>query len=278
MTKVASSFSGSIPEYYDTHMGPAIFEPYAANLAQRLAGGIAGPVLETACGTGILTRRLRAHLEAGTRLVATDLSAAMLDYARTRLADLPGVEWREADAANLPFSSASFAAVVCQLGLMFVPDKAVAMREARRVLMPGGLYLFNVWDRLEENPHGMASSRVLKELFPGDPVADFAKVPYGFHDQDLIRALLDANGFGEVVIEKVNVEIRSPSANSIAIGAIRGTPRSLLIQERGVSLDSVIEAVTAELARVGGDHPFRVNSQAIVVAARPAKSGIGDGS
>ena len=133
MTDVASSFSGSIPEYYDTHMGPAIFEPYAADLAQRLAAGIAGPVLETACGTGILTRRLRAHLEAGTRLVATDLSAAMLDYARTRLADLPGVEWREADAAHLPFSSSSFAAVVCQLGLMFVPDKAAAMREARRV-------------------------------------------------------------------------------------------------------------------------------------------------
>ena len=153
MTDKSASFTGSIPEHYDTCSGPAMFERWAEDFVRRLPARIDGDVLETACGTGILTRRLRDRLAPGVRLVATDLNRAMLDYARRRLGEPPGVEWQTADAAALPFPDGSFGAVVCQLGIMFVPDKAAAMREARRVLVSGGLFAFLVWDRLELNPH-----------------------------------------------------------------------------------------------------------------------------
>src|SRR5437016_694402 len=140
-----SKFAGSIPEFYDRHLGPFLFEPWAAELARRLdpAGGDAPRVLELAAGTGILTRELRMRLPSAARIVATDLNDGMLDIARSRLADLSGIEYRQADATSLPFEAGSFDAVVCQFGVMFFPDKPAAMAEAFRALRPGGQLLFN---------------------------------------------------------------------------------------------------------------------------------------
>ena len=147
MADVRASFSGSIPEYYDRCLGPAWFDAYAADLARRLPAKPPGDVLEIACGTGLVTGRLRERLDSTVRLVATDLSKAMLDYARGKLSERRDIEWREADAVKLPFGNGEFGAVVCAFGFMFVPDKAKAMREARRVLGPGGLLFFNVSSR-----------------------------------------------------------------------------------------------------------------------------------
>jgi len=160
------TFSG--PQYYDDCVGPVWFDPFAADLVQRFPERPAGDVLEIACGTGLVTRRLRERLSPSVRLVATDLSKAMLDYARAKLDGAEGIEWREADALKLPFDDGAFAAVVCGFGIMFVPDRQAALREARRVLAPGGLLLFNVWDRIEENPHALANAEVVEALFPGD--------------------------------------------------------------------------------------------------------------
>src|SRR5215210_4122406 len=143
MAETNISFSGSIPQMYDRYLGPVLFEPYAVDLARRVAAHATGPVLEMACGTGIVTQQLRAHLAPEVEIVAIDLSQPMLDYAQTKLVTLKNVEWRQADIAALPFSDASFAAVVCQFGLMFVPDKQAAFREACRVLRKGGLFTFN---------------------------------------------------------------------------------------------------------------------------------------
>jgi SAM-dependent methyltransferase len=268
MTDRSTSFTGSIPEHYDTYSGPAIFERWAEAFARRLPARIDGDVLETACGTGILTRRLRDRLPPGVRLVATDLNGAMLEYARGRLGEPPGVEWQTADAVALPFSDGSFAAVVCQLGIMFVPDKAAAMREARRVLASGGLFAFLVWDRLDSNPHAQASGDAIAALVPNDPAASFVKVPYGFNDESLIRRLLADNGFADVRIERAQIEIVSPTARALAIGLVRGTPRGLMLEERGMSLDAVIDAVTAALVAVGGDNPYRSPGHALAVMAR----------
>jgi ubiquinone/menaquinone biosynthesis C-methylase UbiE len=270
MTDKSASFIGSIPEHYDTYSGPAIFERWAEDFVRRLPARIDGDVLETACGTGLLTRRLRDRLPPGLRLVATDLNGAMLEYARRRLGEPPGVEWQTADAVALPFPDGSFGAVVCQLGIMFVPDKAAAMREARRVLAPGGLFAFLVWDRLDSNPHAQASSDAIAALVPNDPVAAFAKVPYGFNDETLIRQLLAGSGFTDIRIERAEIEIVSPTARSLAIGTVRGTPRALMLEERGISIDAVIDVVAAALARVGGDNPYRSLGRALVVMARAA--------
>lgn len=268
MTDKSASFIGSIPEHYDAYCGPAIVERWAEDFARRLPARMDRDVLETACGTGVLTRRLRDRLAPGARLVATDLNGAMLEYARQRLGDPPGVEWQTADAVALPFPDGSFGAVVCQLGIMFVPDKAAAMREARRVLAPGGLFAFLVWDRLDANPHAQASGDAIAALLPNDPVTSFIKVPYGFNDEPLIRRLLADSGFTGILIDRAGIEIVSPTARSLATGIVRGTPRGLMLEERGISLEGVIDAVAAALARVGGDNPFRSPGRALVVTAR----------
>jgi ubiquinone/menaquinone biosynthesis C-methylase UbiE len=145
-------FAGTIPEHYDSGLGPVIFVPYADDLCARIAERVrSGRLLEIACGTGLLTSRLDAALPRAVEVTATDLNEGMLDYARSRVPPSDRLVWQVADAAALPFSAESFDALACQFGLMFVPDKATAFREARRVLRPHGLFFFNVWSRLDEN-------------------------------------------------------------------------------------------------------------------------------
>lgn len=266
MVDVKASFTGSIPEYYDTCLGPAWFDAFAADLAQRLAPKPPGDVLEIACGTGLVTRHVRERLDPTLRLVATDISKAMLDYAKVKLRECGGVEWREADAARLPFGDRAFGAIVCAFGVMFVPDKAAAFREARRVLKLGGTFLFNVWDRIEENPHAAATAKVLAELFPGDQEMVFT-APYEMYDQHLLKRLLSEAGFREVRFATKRLQVDGVSARTIAIGHLRGSPRSLLIEKRGVSLDKVIQLTTAAMAAVGGADPYRASVQAVVAEA-----------
>lgn len=267
MADLKASFSGSIPEYYDACLGPAWFDAFAADLVQRLAVESSTDVLEIACGTGIVTRRLRDRLNPTIRLVATDLSQAMLDYARSKLSDCKGIEWREADAVNLPFGDGEFGSVVCAFGVMFVPDKPAVFREVRRLLKEGGTFLFNVWDRIEENPHAAVNAEVVEGLFPGDAEIRF-RIPYEMHDPALLRKLLSDARFQEVRIEKQRFQVGRVSARTIAVGQIRGTPRSLLIEKRAVSLDDVVEKVTAALANTGGADPYRGTAQAVVAEAR----------
>jgi SAM-dependent methyltransferase len=267
MVDPRASFTGSVPQYYDGCLGPAWLDAFATDLARRLPAKPPGDVLEIACGTGLLTRRLRERLDPARRLVATDLSPAMLDYARSKLSDSQGIEWREADAASLPFGDREFGAVACGFGVMFVPDKNAAFSEAHRVLKPGGILLFNVWDRIEENPHAVAIAEVFEGFFPGDEEMRF-RIPFEMHDAALLQGLLAQAQFRDTKIEKKRIQVDRVSARTIATGAVRGTPRSLLIEKRGVPLDDVIEKVTTALTRIGGADPYRNPAQAVVVEAR----------
>jgi SAM-dependent methyltransferase len=268
MVEVASDFGGSIPEFYDRILGPAQFDAFGAELARRLPAKPPGDVLELACGTGRVTRHLRERLRAELKVVASDISQAMLDYARRRLDAARGVEWREADACKLPFGDGEFGAVVCAFGVMFVPDKAACFREARRVLRKGGTFLFDVWDGLENNPHGRVAAEVIEGLLPGDPAARFGSIPYHFNDRAAIGRLLGDAGFALERIDVVRIECTCPSARELATGQLRGTPRSLVLQERGIPVDGAIEKVAAALARFGGAAPFRYTPQALMVEAR----------
>jgi ubiquinone/menaquinone biosynthesis C-methylase UbiE len=263
-----AQFAGSIPAAYDRYLGPIFFQPYAEDLAARLDLAADGSLLELACGTGILTRVLRDRLPKTVRLVATDLNEPMIANATTKFAQNEAIEWKQADASSLPFDDQSFDAVVCQFGMMFVPDKALAAREARRVLKHGGLFLFNVWDALEQNQLGQVAHETISGFFEKDPPT-FYQVPFGYHDRDEIKRLLEDAGFHDVRVEAVSKVSVDSRAQEAAIGLVQGNPVSVAIAERDVSLLPVITSAVADaLTKHFGNSTFRAPMRAIVAQAR----------
>jgi len=268
MSDQHAAFVGSIPENYDRYLGPCLFEDYATDIAHRVLVPDGASVLEIACGTGIVTRKLRDSLPTNVRLVATDLNEAMLAYAKHKFQSNESVELKQADAMELPFPDASFDAVVCQFGLMFFPDKELAVREVHRVLKPGGVYVFNVWDAIEKNELAEIANETVRTFFEQDPPT-FYQVPFGLYDQTVVRKLLDGAGFRDVeilVLAKTGV---SPSAADAAKGLIEGNPVIVEINQRATSsVESIESAVAAAIAARCGDNPVRGKLQAIICTAR----------
>jgi ubiquinone/menaquinone biosynthesis C-methylase UbiE len=250
-------------------MVPLIFEPYARDLAERVAAMQPRQVLETAAGTGVVTRALASHLPADARIVATDLNPPMLEYAARRLQD-ERVEWKQADALALPFEGLCFDAVVCQFGAMFFPDKMQGYREAHRVLKTGGQFFFNVWDRIEANEIADVVTQALAEVFPDDPPRFMARTPHGYHDAEAIRAELRAAGFTEVAVEQVDAHSRAPSPREAALAYCQGTPLRNEIEARDASrLEEATESATDALARRFGTGAVEGRIRAFVFTATP---------
>jgi len=267
MTDADIAFAGSIPALYDRFLGPLIFEPYAADLAARLTDLREGPLLEIAAGTGIVTRALARRLAAGIAIVATDLNQAMLDFAAAQGSARP-VTWQQADAQTLPFADATFAAVACQFGVMFFPDKVAALGEARRVLKPGGRLVFNVWGRLEDNEIPHVIHDAVAALFPGDPPGFLARAPYGHHDVAMIREQARRAGFTDIAVETVSLRSRAPAARNPAIGFCQGSPLRNEIEARGAgALAAATDAAAAALAARFGRGPIEAGINAHVVTA-----------
>jgi len=265
MTDSDRVFAGSIPALYEQYLVPMIFAPYAADVARRVAALKPRRILEIAAGTGVVTRALVDALP-DADIVATDLNPAMLEQAQATGTARP-VEWRQADAMALPFDDAAFDAVACQFGAMFFPDKARAFAEARRVLKPGGTFLFNVWDRIGENDFADAISDALAEVFPDDPPRFMARTPHGYHDLATIRRDLAAAGFEKPArIETVAARSKAASARIVALAYCQGTPWRNEIEARDASmLETATNAAEAEIARRFGAGPVDGRIQAIVV-------------
>jgi SAM-dependent methyltransferase len=262
-------FAGSIPRLYETHLVPLIFQPYADDLAARLKTRSLARVLELAAGTGVVTRALTAALDERTAVVATDLNPAMLDHARA-VGTSRNVEWRHADAMSLPFEDGVFDAVVCQFGVMFFPDKGRAFGEARRVLRSGGLFLFNVWDRIEDNEFADVVTTALESVFPTDPPRFLARTPHGYHDRVLIERDLTGGGFAAPAsIDTVAERSRAASPSVVAIAYCQGTPLRNEIEARDPSrLVEATDVAGKSLAKRFGDGPIDGKIQAHVVAVR----------
>ncbi|TAK17942.1 MAG: methyltransferase domain-containing protein [Acidobacteria bacterium] len=262
-------FAGSIPSLYETYLVPLIFEPYATDLAARLASRSPARVLEIAAGTGVLTRALASRLPDHVAIVATDLNQAMLDHAMTLGLQRP-VEWRQADAMHLPFEDQTFDAVVCQFGAMFFPDKAAAFAEARRVLRPGGVFIFNVWDHIRENEFADVVTAALEPLFPDDPPRFLARTPHGYHDRAAIERDLGGGGFAappEIVT--VAARSRASSAEAVAMAYCQGTPLRNEIEARDASrLAEVTDAGAAAISQRFGRGVVDGKIQAHVVAVQ----------
>ena len=261
-----SVFAGSIPQLYEAYLVPLIFQPYADDLAPRLAQRPVTRVLEIAAGTGVVTRALAATLPESVTIVATDLNQPMLDHAATLGTRRP-VEWRQADALHLPFEDASFDAVVCQFGVMFFPDKPRAFAEARRVLRPGGVLIFSVWDRIEENEFADVVTTALASVFPDDPPRFLARTPHGYHDRDTIERDLAGGGFATPPrIETVAARSRASSPRIPAVAYCQGSVLRNEIEARDPArLDEATERAAEAIAQRFGATDVDGKIQALVV-------------
>ncbi|MGD9979661.1 MAG: class I SAM-dependent methyltransferase [Hyphomonadaceae bacterium] len=267
-TPAAAQFTGDIPRVYDQHLGPIIFEPYAADLARRAAAIKAQNVLEIASGTGVSTVALRADLPQATRIVATDLNPAMLDIAREKLASAVNVEFQPADAQALPFADATFDLITIQFGVMFFLDKPAAYAEARRVLKPGATMIFNVWGEMAANPFAEIANGAAIKFFPDNP-PKFYLTPFGYADPARVRADLRAGGFSDVRDEVVRCQQDVPDWTHFAKGLIYGNPMIADIQASPtVKADDMVAAIAAELAQRLGKAPAKLPLEARVYTVR----------
>jgi SAM-dependent methyltransferase len=269
MTRNATDkiFAGSIPKLYESHLVPLIFEPYAVDIAQRLASRSPTRVLEIAAGTGVVTRALASTLPNRVAIVATDLNQAMLDQAAVTGTHRP-VEWRQADAMQLPFADGAFDAVVCQFGAMFFPEKAKAFSEARRVLRPHGVFIFNVWDRIEENEFADVVTAAMEAVFPEDPPRFLARTPHGYYDHATIERDLAQGGFdASPEIVTVAARSRAESARLPAVAYCQGTPLRNEIEARNASgLGEATDVAAQAIARRFGGGLVDGKIQAHVVS------------
>jgi SAM-dependent methyltransferase len=251
-------FAGSMPQIYESHLVPLIFEPYAADLANRLASRSLTRVLEIAAGTGVVTRALASVLPESVSIVATDLNQPMLDEAAARGTKRP-VEWRQANAMQLPFADGMFDAVVCQFGVMFFPERSKAFSEARRVLNKRGVFIFNVWDRINENEFADTVTTALDSLFPKDPPRFLSRTPHGYYDRPTIERDLASGGFtGSPQFATVAARSRANSPRVPAIAYCQGTPLRNEIEARdatrlGEATDIAAEAVAQRFGREAVD-------------------------
>ena len=250
------TFAGSIAEIYDRYLVPLIFDSYALDLTSRLVEANALDVLETAAGTGVLTRAIASRLPADARIVATDLNQPMLDRARARQSQNGRIEWKQADALALPFENQSFDVVACQFGVMFFPEKVQGYREAWRVLKPGGRFHFSVWDRISENEFADTVTEALAAVFPHDPPRFLARTPHGYHDVECIRAELNAAGFSDLSVDAVDHRSKASSPHDPAIAYCQGTPLRSEIEARDASRlrDATEKAAEALASRFGSRH------------------------
>jgi ubiquinone/menaquinone biosynthesis C-methylase UbiE len=269
MSDTDKVFSGSIPENYDRYLVPLIFERFAEDMAQRAAALSPGAVLETAAGSGVVTRALAPKLSPDAAYIVTDLNQAMLDYAVTRQAADKRISWRHADALALPFEDDAFDLVCCQFGVMFFPDRQSGYREAKRVLKSGGRFLFNVWDRIEENVFANDVTDALAQFFPSDPPRFLARTPHGYHDISLIRDDLEQAGFSSVLIDTKADQSRAPSPRHPAIAYCQGTPLRNEIEARDAKkLEAATDHAASVIAKRHGSGEVSAKIQAHIIVAK----------
>ena len=266
MQEMELRFRGSVPSSYERLMVPLIFQPYADELARRAQALKPGRILETAAGTGVVTRAMHAALP-NAEIIATDLNQPMLDVAKGALRS-KNVHFQQADALALPFEAERFDLAVCQFGSMFFPDKVRGHSEAHRVLCDGGHYLLAIWDDIGRNALSAATQSVLIDLFPDDPPLFLCEGPFGYSDSVRIHRDLREAGFHAIEIDTVQFSSRCRSAHDAAAALCFGTPMSIELEDRAPgSLDRAFEKVEQILRKFEGPDGIDAPMSAHIVTA-----------
>lgn len=268
MSETDKVFAGTIPDVYDDYLVPMIFESYASDLARRVAALEPKSVLETAAGSGVVTRALAPLLSDEACYLVTDLNQPMLDRAASRQPADERIGWQQADALNLPFAEETFDAICCQFGVMFFPDKVAGYRSALRALREGGKFIFNVWDRIEENEFADSVTKTASAIFHDDPPLFLARTPHGYHDVEMIDSELRTAGFVSVEIHTIPDESRAENPRIPAVAYCQGTPlRNELEARDPARIEEVTDRATVDLERRYGSGPVSGKIQGHVVVA-----------
>jgi SAM-dependent methyltransferase len=246
------SFNGSIPHAYEQYLGPFLFEPFALDLIQRIDNQKVGQALEIACGTGRVTRHLQAH---AVLLTATDINPDMLNIAREKV-PADNILWDVVDMADTGYRADFFDLVICQFGLMLVPDKEKALTEIMRVLKKDGRVLFNVWGDIKENAIWAIGMKVIGSFIGDNPVPQNIG-PFSMKDENETLQLLARCGFRDIKVDPVKKTGIIESATLAAKGFIEGLPIAKILMQRDPSLINKIEkALAKELIEQLGDNPM----------------------
>jgi SAM-dependent methyltransferase len=200
---------------YEQYLVPLLFEPAAGFLLELAEVAEGDRVLDVACGTGIVARKAAARVGSGGRVVGLDRNAGMLEVARRAAAEAaPQIEWRQDDAASLPFDDASFDAVLCQQGLQFFTDRAGAVSEMHRVTVPGGRIALSVLRSLEHNPGYARLAEVLEDHL-GPDAATAMRSPFPSLSRHELKDLVAGAGFRDVEVLIGGGPVRYPSATEL---------------------------------------------------------------
>ncbi len=269
MSDTDKVFTDPIAEVYDTHLVPLIFEQYAADLAERTKELAPDTIVEIAAGSGVVTRAVAPALPRGARHVVTDLNPPMLDRAASVQPGPAGIEWTPADALDLPFEANTFDLALCQFGVMFFPDRVRAYSEARRVLRPGGSFVFNMWDRITENDFADVVTDALAARFPEEPPRFLPRTPHGHYDTEVFRSELRLAGFTDISVEPLAAISKAVSPDVPAVAYCQGTP--LRNEVEALDADGLEEATNQAaqaLASRFGDGRIEGRIRAFVITAK----------
>ena len=217
MSIEASKFAGNDAVNYEEYLGPLFFEPSAAVFLSELVALPVQSILETACGTGRLTRRLRKEFPTAVHLTASDINGDMIAVAKDKLGDA-AITFRVADGQQLPFVDGTFDLVVNQHGLMFFPDKQKGIDEAYRVLKPGGHFAFMTWDSTKGNPlMKLIYDDHIIPFFKGEDVQRFY-APFALHDPERLDNMLRNGGFSDIKVRRVSFSGKAASPMDVVKG------------------------------------------------------------
>lgn len=253
-------------EIYDEQFVPALFRPWGPVLCEVARIGPGQRALDVGCGTGALTLAVAERVVPGGAVVGLDPNPDMLAAARRKGAR---VEWRDGRAEALPFADASFDAVVSQFAMMFFDDRVAALREARRVLRPGGRLALAVCDAVERSPGYAALAGVLDRLF-GPSVANAFRAPFALGDASLLRALCRDAGLADAQIARRQGTVRFAS-----IDALVSTERACVWTLGGLLDDAQFERLLHEAQGVlrpfvGADGKVAFTMPALLITAGKA--------
>ena len=256
-------YAGNAAENYERYFAPAIGAPLAVDLIEVAALQPGERVLDLACGTGVVARLAAQRVGPGGSVAGQDLNPGMLAVARSTAAP---IEWHESDAQAMPFSDHAFDVALCQLGLQFFGDRVAALREVRRVLVPGGRLVANVPG---PTPRLFVIFEDAIRHHVSPEVAGFLAAVFSLHDAAELEHLLDDAGFQDVSVDARTKSLPLPPPADFLWQYAASTPLAAAVGALDEAGRSALEhAVVGQWERLADGEPLVLELGVVTVTGR----------